>query len=120
MKTQKVSKKAEKSNITKNREPHPRFFHPEIMVTTGEVFITASGRITDPFPKVEVRTSRSSTLSDRRRDKWLISEAKKEAEFRGNRLAYLIFNGEDLTKPLPQASIQHACQYLAENDSWEK
>lgn len=53
------------------------------MYAAGEVVLTASGRETTPFPKVDMSTPRKTTATLKRVDKWLIDNAKAEADSRG-------------------------------------
>ncbi|MGW8180117.1 MAG: hypothetical protein ACWGQW_15360, partial [bacterium] len=77
----------------------------------GEVRKTVSGRTTTPFPKVNVSTERTSTLTIRRVDKWLMDNAIEEAKARGDVFNLRQFEGEN-PKNIPLASKDAMEEYL--------
>ena len=50
-----------------------------MMLSSGEQVKTLSGRLTSPFPKINLKTSRSATLTIKKVDQWLMQNALDEA-----------------------------------------
>lgn len=53
------------------------------MLAPGEIVRTVSGRVTTPFPKVDLTSDRRTGNTMRRVDQWLMDNAHAEAEARG-------------------------------------
>ena len=78
--------------------------------TEGEVVLTASGRRTSPFPKIDTDNQRKASNTFKRADQWLIENAIDEATARGDD-----FNGRQFKHSLsnPQkADRDSAEEYL--------
>ncbi|MRD49684.1 hypothetical protein GHT07_20635 [Caenimonas koreensis DSM 17982] len=58
-----------------------------MLLATGEVVLTATGRMTSPFPPVRLGTSRAVTSTVRAAAAWLLHNAAEEALARGNLFA---------------------------------
>jgi hypothetical protein len=70
----------------------PRLGELGMHLTAEEQVITASGRLTTPFPLELVCSSTRKTVNTIRRvDTWLIDNATIEAELRGNGFAARLF-----------------------------
>ena len=54
--------------------------------TEGEVVLTASGRRTSPFPRIDTDSQRKASNTFKRADQWLIQNAIDEASARGDDL----------------------------------
>ena len=80
------------------------------MLAEGEVRKTLSGRTTTPFPKINFKSNRSTTLTLTRTKNWLMQNALDEAIANKNRLAELNFR-HNLTNP-QQADLDSAHLYL--------
>jgi hypothetical protein len=55
-----------------------------ISLHAGDVVLTATGRQTTPFPKIDVASDRKATNTLKRVDLWLIDNAIAEAKARGD------------------------------------
>lgn len=77
----------------------------------GEIAITASGRETQPFPRVDTSTERKTQETLRRVDRWLISEALAEAQTRGDTFNERQFQAINNLNPSP-ADKDAAEEYL--------
>lgn len=77
----------------------------------GEIAITASGRETQPFPRVDTSTERKAQETLRRVDRWLISEALAEAQTRGDTFNERQFQAINNLNPSP-ADKDAAEEYL--------
>jgi hypothetical protein len=53
------------------------------MLEGGATAVTVSGRVTGPFPKVDMSTERRSAATIRRVQRWLLDEATVELGDRG-------------------------------------
>jgi hypothetical protein len=53
-----------------------------MMLSSGEQVLTVSGRVTAPFPRVDVTTDRRTANTLRRVEAWLIGAATAEAAHR--------------------------------------
>ena len=53
-------------------------------LSAGERVLTASGRVTTPFPKVDTSTNRKAIVTMKRVDQWLMDNAIAEAWSRGD------------------------------------
>ena len=71
-----------------------------IKLSTGEQVLTKTGRVTSPFPKIDVSTNRKATNTVNRVDQWLIQNAIDEAIPRKDEYNQLIFSNY---KPITQA-----------------
>lgn len=77
----------------------------------GEVVMTASGRKTTPFPKVDSDNERKTKNTLKRVDEWLISNAVEEAKSRGDDFNLRQFENMNL-KNLSPADKDSAEMYL--------
>jgi N12 class adenine-specific DNA methylase len=80
----------------------------------GEVVLTNTGRQTTPFPKIGIGTPRKTTLTVKRIQEWLLSNALAEAEARGDTFNARQFKAEieSNQKEYPQATLDSAELYL--------
>jgi hypothetical protein len=83
----------------------------EMLLRSGEVAITCSGRRTTPFPEIRLGTNRKANLTLRRVDSWLHENALNEAEARGDKFAAAQFRQEN-PKKLPPACKFSMAEYL--------
>jgi proteasome lid subunit RPN8/RPN11 len=81
------------------------------LFASGEVVLTATGRKTTPFPKINLGTNRKAGNSVKAVDKWLIDNAIAEAEARGDDFNLTQFKGVNPAKP-SQADKDSAEMYL--------
>lgn len=81
------------------------------MLTTGEIIQTASGRPTTPFPKIATDTARKLSMTLRKAEEWLQSNAVLEAESRGDEFNALQFRNEKPGK-MPKATKDSMEEYL--------
>lgn len=56
-----------------------------MMLASGQVVLTATGRPTTPFPRIDISTDRRAASTLRRVEAWLIGNAVAEAQARGDR-----------------------------------
>lgn len=82
-------------------------------LVAGDIVLTASGRETTPFPKIDLDSKGKATNTLKRVDAWLIDNAIKEAESRGDKFNLLQFRNVSL-KNLSQADKDSAELYLFE------
>ena len=80
--------------------------------TSGECVLTVSGRVTSPFPRVDLSSRGKASNTVTRVTRWLMSEAVAEAEARGDRFARRLFEC-GMSKP-QQADKDGAELYLFE------
>ena len=80
-------------------------------MSAGEVVLTASGREATPFPKLDFDSKGKSTNTIKRVDTWLIDNAVKEAESRGDEFNLLQFKNVNL-KNVSQSDKDSAEEYL--------
>jgi hypothetical protein len=92
----------------------PRRYVEGTPILTGEVFITISGRHTNPVPLQDYSSDRKCTNSLRRWAAWKIAEAVAEAESRGRDDLARAWATED-PKNLPMASAESMWSYTFEN-----
>jgi hypothetical protein len=85
--------------------------YPGIKLASGDVALTKSGRHTTPFPKVDLSSERKAIDTVKRVDKWLIFNAKKEAQETGDEWSLLLLSGIDPRRP-SQADKDTAEDYL--------
>lgn len=91
----------------------PRRYVEGTPILTGEVFITISGRHTNPVPVMDFTTDRKTTNSLRRWATWKIAEAIAEAASRGRDDLVAVWSTED-PKNFPMASAQIMWDYTFE------
>lgn len=91
----------------------PRRYIEGTPILTGDVFITISGRHTNPVPVQDYTTDRKCTNSLRRWAAWKIAEAIAEAKSRGREDLARVWSTED-PKNLPMASAQGMWDYTFE------
>ncbi len=84
---------------------------PDMMLGSGEVATTSSGRKTTPFPKLNLNTNQGTGRTINKVHEWLIKNATDEALSRGDDFNARIFAAE---KPnnLPPASVESMNEYL--------
>lgn len=104
-------------------EPAPRQAEPDtgprpgkvgMMLSSGEVVLTATGRETTPFPKVLANTNRKAINALKRVDTWLMQNALDEARSRGDNFNARQFE-QNLDKP-SQSDKDSAEYYLFDDD----
>jgi hypothetical protein len=81
------------------------------MLTSGEVVQTSSGRSTTPFPKIALDTKRKLSMTLRKAEEWLQSNALAEAEARGDEFNAQQFRNEKPGK-MPKATKDSMEEYL--------
>lgn len=81
-------------------------------LSAGQVVLTATGRQTSPFPAIDTTTDRKAQNTVNRVDRWLLSEAVKEARARNDEFNLRQFDHDSHIKNIPQASKDSAEQYL--------
>lgn len=74
-----------------------------IKLSSNEVVLTSLGRKTTPFPIINLTNKRSATITLKKVNEWLISNAILEANARKDRFNLVSFLGEKANN-LPQAS----------------
>lgn len=84
--------------------------HVGILIATGEIVRTTSGRLTTPFPKLDFESERRASNTLTRVTGWLMVNALAEATARGDEYNSLMFEA-DLVKPT-DASKSCAEEYL--------
>ena len=89
----------------------PRRGEVGMMMSSGEVVETSSGRQTTPFPKVNVKTDRGTAATLKKVEAWLQENAVAEAESRGDEFNALQFKNETPGK-IPPASKDSMEEYL--------
>lgn len=94
----------------------PRRYVEGTPIITGEVFLTITGRHTNPVPKMDFTSDRKVTNSLRRWAAWKIAEAVAEAESRGRSDLAAAWRTED-PKNLPMASALSMWDYTFECES---
>lgn len=77
----------------------------------GEQVLTATNRLTTPFPRVDLTTERKAIATLKRVDQWLIDNAIQEAEARCDRFNLASFRLEKVNN-FPQASKDSMEHYL--------
>lgn len=85
------------------------------MLADGEVVLTATGRKTTPFPKLDTTTNRKTGNTLKRVDQWLMDNAVEEAKTRGDEFNLRQFE-QNRKKPSP-ADKDSAEMYLFDKDS---
>ncbi len=93
----------------KAAEPRPGKVGDKL--AAGEVVLTASGRATAPFPKVDVSTNGKANNTVLRVNRWLIGEALAEAQSRGDTFNERQFQAINNLNP-SQADKDSAEEYL--------
>lgn len=81
-----------------------------MMLSSGEVVTTVSGRQTTPFPVVKLDTHRKSLNTVKAVDRWLMSNAADEAAHRADDFNHRMFSAH-INKP-SQADKDSAEEYL--------
>jgi hypothetical protein len=84
-------------------------------LAAGEKVLTATGRETTPFPKVDIDSNRKAINTVRRVDAWLMDNAILEAKARGDDFNLLQFEANRV-KP-SQADKDSAEMYLFYRDT---
>lgn len=82
-----------------------------MMLESGQIVTTATGRRTTPFPKVTLNSPRAANSTMARVDAWLLANAVAEAEARSDRFNLLQFQAEN-PRGIPQASKDAMELYL--------
>lgn len=77
-----------------------RVLVPGMLLSSGEIVLTATGRETTPFPRVDLGTNRRAQNTLRRVDRWLMQNALDEAIERCDRFNARQFSLH-LNKPSP-------------------
>lgn len=85
-------KEEEKPAATKN---------DRLVIQTGVVLVTKSGRETAPAPKVDATTERKTVATLKRVDAWLLDEARKEAAATKQDFAHGMLQGLDPNRMSP-------------------
>jgi len=80
-------------------------------MAAGEVVLTASGRETSPFPRVDVTTNGKANRTVERVNNWLMANALREAELRGDEFNARQFRATNWLNP-SQADKDSAEEYL--------
>jgi hypothetical protein len=93
----------------------PRTGRVADQLNAGEVVRTASGRLTSPFPKIDIGTDRKAGTTLKRIEQWLIQNALDEAQSRDDDFNVLQFKAS-LSKP-QQADKDCAEHYLFSQQS---
>lgn len=78
-------------------------------LSAGEQVLTKTGRLTTPFPKVDVSTDRKAHNTVKRVDQWLMQNAYDEAVARNDEYNSLMFRVKGFISP---ADKDCAEQYL--------
>jgi len=89
----------------------PRQGRVGMMLSSGQVVLTSSGRKTTPFPKVKTDTDRKATATVKAVDRWLIDNARDEAQARGDDFNATAFGGIN-SRSISQADKDAAEEYL--------
>jgi hypothetical protein len=89
----------------------PRQGRVGMMLSSGQVVLTSSGRKTTPFPKVKTDTDRKATATVKAVDRWLIDNARDEARARGDDFNATMFGRVSLVSP-SQSDKDSAEEYL--------
>lgn len=91
-----------------------RVLVPGMLLSSGEIALTVTGRETTPFPRIDLSTNRRAQNTLRRVDRWLMQNALDEAISRGDRFNARQFSAH-LDKPSPSdkdsAEIYLTCLY---------
>lgn len=81
----------------------------------GEITVTAIGRLTTPFPRIDLTTSRRAYNSSLRAREWLACNAMLEAQARQNSLKHRLFASIKVKNASP-ADLDSAVLYLFDDD----
>lgn len=81
------------------------------MLTTGDQPRTLTGRLTSPFPKIDLTTPRKTDATLKRVEVWLQQKAVSEAEFKKDRMNARGF-GHETPGKMPPASKDAMHLYL--------
>jgi hypothetical protein len=84
-----------------------------MFLVAGETVKTLSGRLTTPFPKLNLKTNRGCAITLKKVNKWLMENALAEAIHNKNRLAELDFK-HNIENP-SQSDLDLAHYYLFGN-----
>lgn len=87
----------------------PAPFVEGTMLETGKSYVTASGRMTAPVPKL----GKSVANNLRKTREWLLDEGIAEARAKGDEFVLAQFENED-PKKLPTATVEALNTYLAQ------
>lgn len=82
-----------------------------MILSSGQVVRTLSGRATTPFPKIDTETNRKTIATVKKVDKWLFDNAIEEAKFRKDDFVLNQFKCENPAK-MPQATKDSMHLYL--------
>ena len=79
-----------------------------VKLSAGEIVLTASGRETTPFPKIDFDSKGKANNTFKRVDLWLIDNAIKEAESRGDKFNLAQF--KNVNQKLPSQSDKDSAE----------
>jgi len=105
--------KAERANRADDTIPRGQV---GMLLSTGDVVLTSTGRETTPFPKVDTSTPRKAANAVKRADQWLLQNAVIEAQSRSDEFNLRQFEAELTGATIPQASKDAAEMYLFDEE----